>query len=40
MANTVPGVYVHRDGKKEYYKPTKEEIEAVKDIQKILFSLA
>lgn len=38
--NFVPGVYVHKDGKKEYYTPTKEEMEALRDIQKLLYSVA
>ncbi|XP_054706755.1 uncharacterized protein LOC129216565 [Uloborus diversus] len=37
--NFVPGVYIHKNGKKEFYFPTEEEMEALKEIQKLLYSV-
>ncbi|KAG8194227.1 hypothetical protein JTE90_024558 [Oedothorax gibbosus] len=39
VGNFTPGVYVHENGEKEYYPPTEEEIKALKDMRKLLFSL-
>ncbi|GFU31063.1 uncharacterized protein NPIL_659261 [Nephila pilipes] len=35
-----PGVYEHKNGELEYYKPTEEEFEALKETRKLMYSVA
>ncbi|KAF8782925.1 hypothetical protein HNY73_013156 [Argiope bruennichi] len=34
-----PGVYVHKNGEKEHYSPTEEELEALKEVRKLMYSV-
>ncbi|GBN84405.1 hypothetical protein AVEN_80343-1 [Araneus ventricosus] len=34
-----PGVYVHKNGEKEHYTPTEEELEALKEVRKLMYSV-
>ncbi|GFQ87792.1 uncharacterized protein TNCT_564621 [Trichonephila clavata] len=34
-----PGVYTHKNGEQEFYKPTEEELEALKETRKLMYSV-